>query len=61
MVPKSSNVSRDRSKKSLLKNPGSDDLTGKFSDKYMISAINEYKVGGGVGGGAAANYIAPKS
>ena len=60
MVPKSSNVSRDRSKKSLLKNPGSDDLTGKFSEKYMINTINEYKVGGG-GGGAVSNYIAPKS
>ena len=42
------------SKKAALKDLGSDDLTGKFSDKFITGALNDYR-GGGVGNLAAKN------
>ena len=40
-------------KKAALKDLGSDDLTGKFSDKFITGALNDYR--GSVGNLAAKN------
>ena len=41
-ISKVSKVSRI-SKKAIIKDLGSDDLTGKFSDKFITGALNDYR------------------